>query len=41
VFKHIHGKNFTGVVGMEHGNATRGRDGERAVINAYVAADNF
>ncbi|MBK9239783.1 MAG: TIM barrel protein [Acidobacteria bacterium] len=39
VFKHIHGKGFTGVVGMEHGNATRGRDGERAVINAYVAAD--
>ena len=41
VFKHIHGKGFTGVVGMEHGNATRGRDGERAVINAYVAADNW
>ena len=39
VFKHIHGKGFTGIVGMEHGNATRGRDGERAVINAYVAAD--
>jgi len=39
VFKHIHGKGFTGVVGMEHGNATRGRDGERAVINAYVTAD--
>src|SRR5688572_23961915 len=41
VFKHIHGKGFTGVLGMEHGNATRGRDGERAVINAYVAADAF
>jgi len=39
VFKHIHGKGFTGIVGMEHGNATRGRDGERAVINAYAAAD--
>jgi hydroxypyruvate isomerase len=39
VFKHIHGKGFTGVVGMEHGNATRGRDGERAVIDAYVSAD--
>jgi hydroxypyruvate isomerase len=39
VFKHIHGKGFTGIVGMEHGNATRGRDGERAVINSYIAAD--
>lgn len=41
IFKHIHGKGFTGVVGMEHGNATKGKDGERAVINAYVAADGF
>jgi hydroxypyruvate isomerase len=39
VFKHIHGKGFTGVVGMEHGNSVRGREGERAVIEAYVAAD--
>jgi hydroxypyruvate isomerase len=41
VFRHIHRKGFSGIVGMEHGNATRGRDGERAVINAYVAADDF
>ena len=41
VFKHIHGKGFTGVVGMEHGNSMRGKDGERAVIDAYVAADNW
>lgn len=41
VFKHIHGRGFTGVVGMEHGNARPGRDGERAVIDAYVAADSF
>ncbi len=39
VFKHIHTKGFTGIVGMEHGNSVRGRDGERAVIDAYVAAD--
>jgi len=26
---------------MEHGNATRGRDGERAVIEAYIQADSF
>ena len=42
VFKHIHGKGFTGVVGMEHGNSIRNsRDGERAVIDAYIAADSF
>ena len=41
IFKHIHGKGFTGVVGMEHGNATRGKDGERAVIDAYVTADKW
>jgi hydroxypyruvate isomerase len=39
VFRHIHSKGFTGIVGMEHGNAAQGRDGERAVIDAYVAAD--
>jgi hydroxypyruvate isomerase len=39
VFKHIHGKGFTGIVGMEHGNAARGREGERAVIDAYISAD--
>ena len=41
VFRHIHGKGFTGVIGMEHGNATRGREGERAVIDAYIAADSW
>ena len=41
VFRHIHGRGFTGIVGMEHGNSRRGRDGERAVIDAYVAADAF
>ena len=42
VFKHIHGKGFAGVVGMEHGNSIRNsRDGERAVIDAYIAADSF
>jgi hydroxypyruvate isomerase len=41
IFKHIHGRGFTGVVGMEHGNAAKGKDGERAVINAYVEADRW
>jgi hydroxypyruvate isomerase len=39
VFRHIHATGFTGVVGMEHGNSREGRDGERAVIDAYVGAD--
>jgi hydroxypyruvate isomerase len=41
IFRHIHAKGFTGVVGMEHGNSRRGREGERAVIEAYRAADSF
>ena len=41
VFRHIHGKGFTGIVGMEHGNAKKGKEGERAVIDAYRACDRF
>jgi hydroxypyruvate isomerase len=41
VFKHIHAKGFTGVIGMEHGNSMGGKEGERAVIDAYAAADSF
>jgi len=41
IFRYIHGKGFAGIVGMEHGNAAKGKDGERAVINAYVAADSW
>ena len=41
IFKHIHGRGFTGVVGMEHGNAKPGKEGERAVIEAYVQADSW
>lgn len=39
VFRHIKDRGFTGVLGMEHGNASEGADGERAVINAYRACD--
>ena len=41
VFRHIHAKGYRGVVGMEHGNARPGREGERAVIDAYLGADAF
>lgn len=41
VFKYIHGKGFNGVVGMEHGNSKPGKEGERAVIDAYKQCDSF
>ncbi len=41
VFRHIHQKGFTGVVGMEHGNSIRGIEGEQAVIQAYLEVDDF
>ncbi|MEO6732086.1 MAG: TIM barrel protein [Ferruginibacter sp.] len=41
IFKHIHGKGYKGVLGMEHGNAKPGKEGELALIKAYRDADNF
>lgn len=41
VFRHLHGKGFTGILGMEHGNARPGKEGERALIEAYRACDAF
>ena len=41
VFKHIHEKGFTGIVGMEHGNSIAGKEGEEALIKAYVSVDQF
>ncbi len=41
VFKYIHGKGFSGVLGMEHGNSMPGKEGEWAVIKAYESADDF
>jgi hydroxypyruvate isomerase len=39
VFRHLKQKGFTGVVGMEHGNAKPGAEGEQAVVAAYRAVD--
>lgn len=39
VFRHIHRRGFDGILGMEHGNARSGRDGEQAVIDAYRTVD--
>jgi hydroxypyruvate isomerase len=41
VFKYIDEKGFKGVLGMEHGNAKPGKEGEIALINAYRKADSF
>lgn len=41
VFRHIHTKGFKGVMGMEHGNAKPGKEGERALIEAYRKCDSF
>ncbi len=41
VFKHIHEKGYTGIVGMEHGNSKPGKEGEMAVIEAYAQVDSF
>lgn len=45
IFKYIHdrgkkeGKNY--IMGMEHGNFSSGKEGENAVIQAYVESDSF
>jgi hydroxypyruvate isomerase len=39
IFQHLHDKGYNGVIGMEHGNAGKGADGEQAVISAYRAVD--
>ena len=41
VFKHIHTKGFNGILGMEHGNSLKGKEGEQAVITAYKKVDSF
>ena len=41
VFKHIHDRGFDGIVGMEHGISRGGKEGERALIEAYRKCDSF
>jgi hydroxypyruvate isomerase len=41
VFRHIHEKGFTGIIGMEHGNSMPGKEGEQALIEAYATVDDF
>lgn len=39
IFKHLHNKGYKGIIGMEHGNSKPGREGEKAVIEAYRICD--
>jgi len=41
IFKHIHEKGYTGVLGMEHGISRPGKEGEAALIEAYRYCDSF
>ncbi|MFT4015501.1 MAG: TIM barrel protein [Agriterribacter sp.] len=41
VFKYIHGRGYKGVMGMEHGNSIKGKEGEAALIKAYRESDSF
>jgi hydroxypyruvate isomerase len=41
IFKHLHKKGFKGVLGMEHGNAFPGKEGELSLIKAYRESDDF
>lgn len=41
VFRHLHERGFGGLLGMEHGNARPGKEGERALIDAYRSCDDF
>ena len=41
IFHHLHEKGFQGLLGMEHGQSRKGKEGERAVIDAYVACNDF
>ncbi|HRH60498.1 MAG TPA: TIM barrel protein, partial [Chitinophagaceae bacterium] len=40
IFKHIYNKNYKGVLGMEHGNAFDGKEGEMKLIKAYRWSDD-
>lgn len=41
IFRLLNEKGYRGVLGMEHGNAKPGKDGELALIKAYREVDNF
>jgi hydroxypyruvate isomerase len=41
IFKHLYNKSYRGILGMEHGMAGQGKEGEMNLIEAYRQADDF
>ncbi|WP_020532204.1 hydroxypyruvate isomerase family protein [Flexithrix dorotheae] len=41
IFKFIHEKGYEGIMGMEHGNFHKGKEGEELLIKAYKEEDSF
>ncbi len=41
IFRYLHGKGYTGILGMEHGVAGQGIEGEKALLQAYRECDSF
>ncbi len=39
VFAHLHEAGYDGIIGMEHGNAMPGEEGEKALLEAYRKVD--
>jgi len=41
IFKHLYHKGYDGVICMEHGRSISGKEGEKALIEAYRKVDSF
>lgn len=41
VFRHIYEKGYEGILCMEHGKSKEGKEGEKALIDAYRYCDSF
>ena len=41
IFKYIHSRGFDGILGMEHGNFGKGKEGELALLKAYQEVDKY
>jgi hydroxypyruvate isomerase len=41
IFKHLYSRGYRGMLGMEHGSAGPGKEGESALVAAYREADSF
>lgn len=41
VFKWLHNKGYSGIIGMEHGMSKSGKEGELALVKAYREVDDF